>query len=475
MAVSNNGSYSSATSLKILRLLENLNATSTGTTIYNHIQHSLQDLDSQYQERELCLHDQLKLLLETLISQLTEDSPHLVQALIIQKCLTPGMPSNELAPLKQQLSVLISDIRTTQLPEHNLTHHAFNPLIAEFGNSQNLTTPPASTEVTTETTSIKKHDAVVTEESEDSNTAQENDSAATVVEHDKSTVQNVDLVYRHKLDKTRDNIQTIHSNLGEQVSNAIQFNSELTDMLQTSIDAMRKTENPEDIKSAKDTYIRQCNSLISSQQDLVTKFDSIHVGLNDIQSNSQDLDDELTRIHLLSLTDELTELPNRRALMQRMDDEVIRVQRYGYPLALAIIDLDEFKPINDRFGHAAGDNVLKHFSKNIFSVFRHHDTIARYGGEEFAVLMPNTEIEGALCALRKVQCKLEEAPCHLESGIEIASPTFSAGIALYNPGETTDELIKRADMAMYRAKRMGRNRIEVHTMGTKQTSQTASP
>ena len=81
----------------------------------------------------------------------------------------------------------------------------------------------------------------------------------------------------------------------------------------------------------------------------------------------------------MSLTDELTGLPNRRAFMRRMEDEVARVQRYGFPLSFALIDLDRFKSINDEFGHAAGAEVLRVYSRNIMTVFRHHDMVARYG------------------------------------------------------------------------------------------------
>jgi diguanylate cyclase (GGDEF)-like protein len=146
--------------------------------------------------------------------------------------------------------------------------------------------------------------------------------------------------------------------------------------------------------------------------------------------------------------------------MRRLEDEVGRVQRYGNALSLVIIDIDGFKSINDKYGHAAGDDVLRAYSRDVLSIFRHHDMVARYGGEEFAVLLPNTDSDGALSAVTKVQRRAAE--CHYEhDGNKMTLPTFSAGVALYLPGETPTDIIERADNALYKAKRLGRNRAEL--------------
>ena len=453
---------SSVTYGRILRLLENLNATSSGATIYNHIQQSFQALESRQNEREQCYLELLELLLDTLTDHLSDDSPLHVDIRILQAGLIPAIPADELKELREQTRQLISQLRPQDNPGSEVMRNALNPLLDETNNYKPTVavTPETKAETAAEDLAISEPAL-----SPANNTAEQKQEQKVT---NKQTEQRVDQAYCHHLDKTRGNIQSIQDKLGEQVSSAIQFNAELAGLLRNSMEALTRTDSAENIVNARDTYISQCSDLIRTHQDLITKFDTIHSGLHDIESNSQNLDKELTRVHLLSLTDELTELPNRRALTQRMEDEVTRVQRYGYPLALAIIDLDEFKSINDRFGHAAGDAVLKHFSQNVLSVFRHHDTVARYGGEEFAVLLPNTDLDGALNALRKVRHQLEESNCLLDNGVEISTPTFSAGIALFSPGESPDELIKRADMAMYRAKRTGRNRIEIHTMGSKQ-------
>jgi diguanylate cyclase len=124
------------------------------------------------------------------------------------------------------------------------------------------------------------------------------------------------------------------------------------------------------------------------------------------------------------------------------------------------MDLDHFKAVNDELGHAAGDEVLRVYSKNILSIFRHHDMVARYGGEEFAVLLPNTDSDGAVRALNKVRRRASETRWQV-NGTVSKVPTFSAGVSLYKPGESASAFIERADKALYRAKHLGRNRIEL--------------
>jgi diguanylate cyclase len=214
-----------------------------------------------------------------------------------------------------------------------------------------------------------------------------------------------------------------------------------------------------EVDTLRQMLCKEVEKLLSRHRSLAAKLDRSYSYLQIIETDSQLLTDELTRVHLLSLTDELTGLPNRRAFTRRLEDEVARVQRYGYPLSLALIDLDGFKAVNDAYGHPAGDEVLRTFATSILSMFRHHDMVSRYGGEEFAVLLPNTDVEGAMRALRKVQRRAAETTFKF-NGSSMPMPTFSAGLALYKPGETPGNLIERADTALYRAKRLGRNRIE---------------
>lgn len=270
----------------------------------------------------------------------------------------------------------------------------------------------------------------------------------------------IDQAYRRHLDDKRERIQQIQKTLGEQVNAIIKQNEEFGVLLEVEHETLRQSASLNELQGLRRTLIDEVEKLLKGNHSLASKLDKAKNYLKIIESEGQHLNDELTRVHILSLTDDLTGLANRRAFMRRMEDEVSRVQRYGSPLSLALIDMDSFKSINDNYGHPAGDDVLRTFANNILTIFRHHDMVARYGGEEFAILLPNTDIDGAKRALVKVQER--NARSHFQSnGSAVAMPTFSAGLALYRSGETSAALIERADKALYRAKEAGRNRIEI--------------
>lgn len=161
----------------------------------------------------------------------------------------------------------------------------------------------------------------------------------------------------------------------------------------------------------------------------------------------------------LARHDPLTGAANRRFFFERAEQEFMRSRRYQQPLSVNLIDVDYFKKINDQYGHAAGDEVLKHLSLNIRSMLRDADLFARIGGEEFAILMPHTSLIGAhQLAERLRQVTTEKAlPC----GDQLLHIHFSAGVTqLKAEDQSIEDCIRRADDAMYQAKRNGRNRVE---------------
>lgn len=159
--------------------------------------------------------------------------------------------------------------------------------------------------------------------------------------------------------------------------------------------------------------------------------------------------------------DELTGLPNRRSFTERFKEEIERSVRIGHPLSLIILDVDDFKKINDTRGHQAGDEVLRGIGELFERATRSEiDFSARWGGEEFAVLLPETELKDAIEVAERI-CEL--APKVTASTI---SCSVSVGVAsMYDHAENGDELLRAADDAMYRAKRNGKNRVEIAKMG----------
>jgi diguanylate cyclase (GGDEF)-like protein/PAS domain S-box-containing protein len=158
--------------------------------------------------------------------------------------------------------------------------------------------------------------------------------------------------------------------------------------------------------------------------------------------------------------DELTGVANRRAFFEAAELELTRNRRTPRPTALILFDADNFKTINDRHGHPAGDCVLRQLGMALSSTFRQIDVVARVGGEEFAVLLPSSTLAGAAAVAERLRQLVENQPAMCE-GLPIAC-TVSAGIAAIQEGEAIDldTLIKRADQALYAAKANGRNRVE---------------
>ena len=259
---------------------------------------------------------------------------------------------------------------------------------------------------------------------------------------------------------TRDEMENLHRDFVKQLREVVAENTEFGVHLGLEIDALDEASKINQIEDRKKIILASMKKISESHTELAKKFDAAQNYLSIIESDKRKLSDELDRARMLSLTDELTSLPNRRAFIRRLDDEVSRVKRYGFPLSLVLIDIDNFKQVNDKYGHTAGDKVLRIYAEKILSIFRHHDMIARYGGEEFAVLLPNTDLDGVMRALDKVKSSVPNVQCHF-NGKSIPAPTFSAGVAEYRAPESPSQLIERADHALYRAKRLGRNRIEV--------------
>jgi len=154
----------------------------------------------------------------------------------------------------------------------------------------------------------------------------------------------------------------------------------------------------------------------------------------------------------LAITDPLTGLHNRRYLLEQLQVEMERARRYGVPLSLILLDLDHFKEYNDRYGHQAGDAALREVAWRILASVRRLDTVARFGGEEFAVLLPATELAGAIRTAERIRDQIAKMP------FDYGPLTVSLGVAEYR-GQPVNEFIAEADAALYQAKREGRNQV----------------
>ena len=175
-----------------------------------------------------------------------------------------------------------------------------------------------------------------------------------------------------------------------------------------------------------------------------------------LREQKQQLLQTADQVRLLATQDPLTGLPNRQHLQELIERECKRLERGGQPFSLALVDLDHFKRINDRHGHANGDEVLRSFAAAACAVLRETDMIGRWGGEEFLVLMPDTTLPAATNGLERLRAHIARKP--LVAGLPDLQVTFSAGIAVHRVGCGLDRTLERSDRALYAAKAGGRDR-----------------
>ncbi|MFQ5457739.1 MAG: diguanylate cyclase [Myxococcota bacterium] len=221
--------------------------------------------------------------------------------------------------------------------------------------------------------------------------------------------------------------------------------------------------------------------LLTGQEDLKNKVRGLEQGASDylvkpidprelvarvkVQLKIKALQDELkiknARLAELSVTDGLTNVYNRRYLREKLDHEFNRCSRYNLALAYMMFDIDFFKKINDEFGHMAGDFILVEVAAILKRNSRSLDLVARFGGEEFAMLLPNTDKEGAVALAERIREDIANSRFSFEK--QAIQVTASAGLVMYPHDEikTMDQLIQRADDALFVAKQQGRNRVEV--------------
>ena len=173
------------------------------------------------------------------------------------------------------------------------------------------------------------------------------------------------------------------------------------------------------------------------------------------------------RIIKLLYTDSLTGIANRRIFLESLGGAISFAQRHQTSLSIIMADLDDFKSVNDTFGHNAGDHVLQAFANLLLENSRQEDLMARWGGEEFIMMLPGTSAKEATVLGERIRQRLEEISFS-DPGIRLTS---SFGVSAYQPGETSTSFIERADQALYKAKRLGKNQVIILEDDAKQTEE----
>ena len=222
------------------------------------------------------------------------------------------------------------------------------------------------------------------------------------------------------------------------------------------------------ITSARDTLEDKVKGLELGAADYLTKPFSmtelqarIKVGER-IVRYQKTLQEQQSQLEHLAREDALTGLANRRRFEERAREECLRAQRYHHPLSILLADLDHFKSINDTYGHAFGDTVLKDMGQTLLRHCRTSDLCARHGGEEFTVLLPETELPEACKVADRLCAAVRNLVFRQSSGIVHVTVSFGVVSMNHDDLQTLEELLEQADQALYAAKRNGRDRFEVY-------------
>ncbi len=229
-------------------------------------------------------------------------------------------------------------------------------------------------------------------------------------------------------------------------------------------------DNPGDLKSLKQD-IRQSLDKIQEHVDNFAQDNEIRhkegedndsklkERLSELENETKELRVKMLDAHHLALQDSVTGLPNRTAYEERMGQEFIRWKRFGEPLSMLVWDIDDFKSVNDRFGHQAGDKALKVIANTLKKRLRESDFIARYGGEEFVCLLSGTDKETAFKVAEEMRQSVSESGFH--TGSKAIVLTASCGISAFAGKDTPANVFARADKALYTAKGSGKNRCNI--------------
>ena len=233
-----------------------------------------------------------------------------------------------------------------------------------------------------------------------------------------------------------------------------------TDRFQHSVgryaDVIEKADSLESLAGVVREMVEESRAVQALVRETQSRLTAEHEKASQLSERVGELEKELRRLSDEVHTDQLTQIANRRGLIAAFGVEQAKQEREGTRLALALLDIDNFKKLNDTLGHAAGDEALKSLAARVAQMLRPGDMVARYGGEEFVLMLPATPLDEAQAVLTRLQRSLSAA-LFMHEGKDVFV-TFSAGVTLYRPGETLEQALDRADVALYEAKHTGKNK-----------------
>ncbi|MFN0038155.1 MAG: diguanylate cyclase [Burkholderiales bacterium] len=268
-------------------------------------------------------------------------------------------------------------------------------------------------------------------------------------------------VLKRSVEEAKENIKTLLQEFMLRLVSMSESTGDYQKKLETYTEKLRKPASIE-------TLTTMVGDLLKETQDMKTSAEASHVALNTAQERVgaaelriKQMEKELEQLTERAREDALTGTLNRRGLDEAFKREAGRADRQNTSMCVAVVDIDNFKQLNDSLGHTVGDQALQHIASVIKKHLRPEDALARYGGEEFVVLLPDSDLDKAVGVMVRLQRELtKEFFLHNKERLLI---TFSGGVSERRHGEELEPAVERADRAMYKAKRSGKNRVVADT------------
>ncbi|MHB8622135.1 MAG: GGDEF domain-containing protein [Sulfuricaulis sp.] len=427
--------------------LEGLKRTEHGLILYNQIQRGLQTYGDKNGRIELVFVIFLHALLGKYAKNPACDPAARIKARLIQQRLTLYLPTQPMAP-------------PGAIPEPvpPPPAAAIIPLVAPPAQAKPVSQP--ATVVPPPAAGLEPPPAIVAPPSVPAR-PQPPAPAATSVTRDNMTAGGHPAPGETPTPTRQERIEELEDTLAEHVTASIAVDEHFGQLLENERVTLKNMESPlGEFNDLKQILVTGLNELIEERKTLIQKLSGASEYLKAVETDRERLRQELGLARKHVLTDELTGLPNREVFVKQLESEIGRVKRYGFALALAVIDVDNLEVVNKRYGRTAGDAVLRCYAGEILGKFRTYDLVARYGDDEFAVLFPNTQKDGAMHALEKARKTASGTFINLD-GKNIPLPSFSSVLTQYAPGEPTAVLLKRAEETLSQAKLGGFNRMVV--------------
>jgi diguanylate cyclase len=262
---------------------------------------------------------------------------------------------------------------------------------------------------------------------------------------------------KHSLNEAKDALKHMLAGFVDHLADFAEATSDYHDKIEVCAEKINAANDITELENVLSEVMRETRTIQINAQRSRDELRSTQKKVKESEARIQELEHELQETSQLVRYDQLTGVLNRRGLEEMFQKEVARAGRHDTVLCVGLLDIDNFKKLNDSMGHDAGDQALIHLAAVCREALRPQDTVARYGGEEFIVLLPETPLADASLAMQRLQRELtKKFFLHDNEKVLI---TFSAGVTQMHPDDTQASVIKRADEAMYQAKQTGKNRV----------------